>query len=283
MSHRWLLSTLTFLLAGALLLLYSPRRAAVEALVEPLGLAVGEPLHYADSTDNAQHWYWEFGQGSSSTAQQGVFRYTHPGTYLVRLTLDGRRTRVFTVHVTPARVRHNLSIRLLGPRVGYPDEKLAFQALGTAARKFAWQFGESQQVDSHEAMAFYTYTKPGTYRVQLTTDVTQEPLVQQVQILARYQPPTPPAAPNTNDIKWRLQRIAKGQHVNRQYAYLLANYLCGKANTPVVAGSAPPTNFYAYCMDLQFDPHWVIDSVAVENSAASACLQKLIVTQHKEQ
>ena len=262
---------------------YTPRRGSVQALVEPLGLAVGEPLYYADSTNSVHHWYWEFGQGSTSTTQQGIFRYTRPGTYLVRLTLNGHRARVFTIYVKPARIMRDSTIRLLGPRVGYPDEKLAFQTLGAKAHKFAWQFGESQQIDSRDPMVFYTYTKPGTYRVQLTTDVARYPLVQEVKILPRYLPPSPPAATNTDDIKWRLQRIAKGQRVNQQYAYLLAHYLCGKANTPVIAGSSPPINFYSYCMNLQFDPHWVIDSVAVENNATMVCTSKLIITQHKEE
>ncbi|RZK62899.1 MAG: PKD domain-containing protein [Hymenobacter sp.] len=283
MSRKWLLSTLTFVLTGGLLLLLLLRSAhqVVRARLGPLGLAVGEPLHFADSTTDAQHWYWEFGQGNVSMAQRGVFRYQHPGTYRVRLSLDGHYSRVFTVRVKPPLVRRDSTIRLLGPTVGHQDEKLTFQTFGAPAHKYAWKFGETGQIDSRDPTAFYTYAEPGTYQVQLITDVARHPLVQKIRILPRYSPFTQPADTTADDIRWRLQRIANGQQVNQQYTYLLNRYLCGKADAPVVAGSQPPTDFYSYCMNLQFDPDWVIDAVAVEASATTACTDKLVVTQHK--
>ena len=284
MSRKWLLSTITFVLTGGLLLLwfyYSSRQVVVRARVGPLGLAVGEPLHYADSTTNAQHWYWEFGQGNASMAQQGIFRYQHPGIYRVRLSIDGHYARMFTVRVRTSLVHRDSTIRLLGPKVGYPDEKLTFQTFGAPAHQYAWRFGESGQIDSREATAIYTYTKPGVYKVQLTADVARHPLVQKIRILPRYSAFIEPVDTTADDIRWRLQRIANGQQVNQQYTYLLNRYLCGKPDAPVVAGSAPPTDFYSYCMNLQFDPDWVIDAVAVEDNPTTACTDKLVVTQHK--
>lgn len=281
MSRKWLLSTATFVLtAGLLLLLYSSRRVEVKAQVWPQGLVVGEPLRYIDSTSSAHSWHWEFGQGNSSLAPQGEFYYPHAGTYKVRLTVDGKYQRVFTVTVR-APLRRDSTIRLLAPAEGYEGEKLTFQTFGAPANKFSWKFGETKKIDSHEATAFYTYTKPGTYIVELTTDVTNRTLRKKISILPRYSSFVQPTDTTVEDILWRLRRIAKGQQVNQHYTYLLTHYLCNEANAPVVAGSQPPSDFYSYCMNLQFDPGWVIDAVAVETDTTTACTAKLVVTQHK--
>jgi PKD repeat protein len=281
MSRKWLLSTATFTLtAGLLLLLYSSRRVAVAARVWPQGLVVGEPLRYIDSTASAHSWHWEFGQGNSSLAPRGEFYYAHAGTYKVRLTVDGEHQRLFTITVR-APLRRDSTIRLLAPSEGYEGEKLTFQTFGAPANKFSWKFGETKQIDSHEATVFYAYTKPGTYTVELTTDVTNRTMRKKITILPRYSSFVQPTDTTVEDILWRLRRIAKGQQVNQHYTYLLTHYLCNEASAPVVAGSAPPSDFYSYCMNLQFDPGWIIDAVAVETDTTTNCTAKLVVTQHK--
>lgn len=281
MSQRWLLSTATFILtAGLLLLLYSSRRVEVRARVWPQGLLVGEPLRYTDSTTAARSWHWEFGQGNSSLAPRGEFYYSHAGTYRVRLVVDGEYKQLFTVTVR-APQRRDSTIRLLGPIEGFEGEKLTFHTFGAPANKYAWKFGETKQIDSHEATAFYAYTKPGTYTVELTTDVTRRVLKQKIIIQPRYSSFVQPTDTTVEDILWRLRRIAKGQQVNQHYTYVLKHYLCNEASAPVLAGSLPPSDFYSYCMNLQFDPGWIIDAVAVETDTATACTAKLVVTQHK--
>jgi PKD repeat protein len=281
MSRKWLLSTATFALtAGLLLLLYSSRRVEVAARVWPQGLVVGEPLRYIDSTASAHSWHWEFGQGNSSLAPRGEFYYAHAGTYKVRLTVDGEHQCLFTITVR-APLRRDSTIRLLAPSEGYEGEKLTFQTFGAPANKFSWKFGETKQIDSHEATVFYAYTKPGTYTVELTTDVTNRTMRKKITILPRYSSFVQPTDTTVEDILWRLRRIAKGQQVNQHYTYLLTHYLCNEASAPVVAGSAPPSDFYSYCMNLQFDPGWIIDAVAVETDTTTDCTAKLVVTQHK--
>lgn len=281
MSRKWLLSTATFALtAGLLLLLYSSRRVEVMARVWPQGLVVGEPLRYTDSTTTAHSWHWEFGQGNSSLAPRGEFYYPHAGTYKVRLLVDGQYQRLFTVTVR-APLRRDSTIRLLAPTEGYEGEKITFQTFGAPANKVSWKFGETKKIDSHEATVFYAYTKPGTYIVELTTDVTNRPMRQKITILPRYSSFVQPTDTTVEDILWRLRRIAKGQQVNQHYTYLLTHYLCNEANAPVLAGSSPPSDFYSYCMNLQFDPGWIIDAVAVETDTTTDCTAKLVVTQHK--
>ncbi|MGI4743372.1 MAG: PKD domain-containing protein [Janthinobacterium lividum] len=294
MSRKWLLSTVTFVLtAGLLLLLYSAREVELKSRVWPRVLVAGEPLNYIDSTyaaaTSGHSWRWEFGQGDSALAPQGVFYYPQPGTYRVRLTVDGQYQHLFTV-VVKAPLPRNTTIRLLGPKEGYVGEKLLFQTFGAPAQKFSWKFGDNKKASSHEATTFYTYDKPGTYIVELATDVTKDPLRQKITILPKYSTFVQPADTMDDDIRARLQRIADGRQVNQQYTYLLNRYLCGKTDALVVAGEQPPSDFYSYCMNLQFDPDWVIDAAAVEVDSArnlkgrstGGCTAKLVVTQHKK-
>lgn len=282
MSRKWLLSTATFTLTAGLLLLflYSSREVELQSHVWPQRLLVGELLHYSDSTTAAHSWHWQFGQGDSSLAMQGTFFYPKPGTYNVLLTVDGKYKKLFEVVVKAAAPRDS-TIRLLGPTEAYIDEKLTFQAYGAPANRFFWNFGDQKKTDLHDATVFYAYDQPGTYIVELKTDVTRRPLRQKITILPKYSSFVQPVDTTNDDILWRLRRIAKGQQVNQQYNYLLTRYLCNEADAPVVAGSLPPSDFYSYCMNLQFDPGWVIDAVEAETDTATACTTRLVVTQHK--
>ncbi len=282
-SRKWSLTAGTFLALGGLLLLLlylHGRRVVLFAHAGPLVLTAGEPLAYADSSAVATNWRWEFGQGSQSRQQKGVFRYPRAGTYLVRLTVNNRFVRTFRVRVKP----HQLPpapLRLVGPSEGYQDEKLTFQAFGRPASKYSWQFGESGHADAGEPTVIYAYTKPGTYVVELRTDALAPILRHTVRIVPRLGTFSPRSPPPGDNIRGYLQRIADGQQVNRQYLYLLKEYLCGQASVPVVVGELPPRDFYTYCMNLQFDPGWTIDSVALEPPTGSGCVRKLTVVQHK--
>lgn len=284
-SRKWSLTAGTFLVLGGLLLLrlYVHRHTVVLlAHAGPLVLTAGEPLSFADSSTAATRWRWEFGQGSQSTQQRGVFRYYRAGTYLVRLTVNDRFVRTFSVRVKPAPLPL-APLQLVGPSEGYQDEQLTFQAFGRPASKYSWRFGESGHIDAAEPTVIYAYRKPGRYVVELRTDATAPVLRRAVRIVPRFGTFSPRPVPPVDNIRWHLQRIADGRQVNRQYLYLLNEYLCGQASVPVVVGESPPRDFYAYCMNLQFDPGWTIDSVALEPPAGTGCVRKLTIIQHKSQ
>ena len=63
---------------------------------------------YDQSTGNPTSWYWDFGNGNSSTLQNPVATYFTPGTYTVSLTATNAagsntmtRTQYITVHEPP--------------------------------------------------------------------------------------------------------------------------------------------------------------------------------------
>ncbi len=71
-----------------------------------------------DPDGEVVRWRWEFGDGSRSTQQSPTHRYTHPGTYTVRLTVTddegatGSTTREITVAGAPPVVTDPEVIRI---------------------------------------------------------------------------------------------------------------------------------------------------------------------------
>ncbi|EAY24833.1 T9SS type A sorting domain-containing protein [Microscilla marina] len=70
------------------------------------GLCQGSPTQFTDqsssSTDNFTSWAWDFGDGSTSTAQNPAHTYTNIGTYRVTLTVttdDGRSSHTIRKRV----------------------------------------------------------------------------------------------------------------------------------------------------------------------------------------
>ena len=286
-SRKWLLALTTLGLFGGLWsLLYWRQQLVLRAQVYPQGLAVGEALTYADNTypDNADgksHWRWEFGQGSVSQARAGTFHYDSAGTYLVRLLVDDKLKRKFLVRVKESPARPDTLIRLLAPTVGYPDEQLMFQTTGATAHQFTWYFGDGAP-PSHDPVTFHAFAQPGTYRVKLKTDVARHDLTQEIRIESRFSIHDKITVVDSTDedIRRHLQHIANGEEVNGHYEYLLNKHL-RQPNVPVAAGALPPSDFYSYCMNLQFDSGWVIDAVVAERASSTSPVTKLSVTQHK--
>lgn len=294
MNSKMTLSTRASLLTvGVLVSLYAlTDRREIQATIDPIQQVAGGPIRFADSTQEAGRWRWEFGNGQESRQARGRFYYYQPGTYLIRLTVDKEITRTFSVVITPKPLADGQDslVRIQGPTSGYEKEKLVFTAVGGRARQFSWRFGSSGQVDSRDQTAIFSYpavenyTRPRQYTVELMTDVTKYPIRQQVTIVRGYNKfaPTVDTLDNVgNDIRQRLQLIANGQAFNLHYNYLLKKYLCSQNNAPVRINNLKANDFYSYCMGLQFDRGVRIDAVAVVADTVTSCVQRLNVTQHK--
>jgi len=294
MNNKLTLSLRAFLLAAAVLLVlyWYTREDEVRATIFPLEQMVGQPIYYRDSTRHADDWEWEFGNGQKVRRTRGVFYYYKPGIYLIRLTVNEKNTKTFSVVIKPRPqmdVQDSI-VRIQGPTSGYEREKLVFTAVGGRARRFSWRFGESGQVDSREQTAIYSYpevenySRPQKYIVELMTDVTKYPIRQEVTITRGYNKFAPTVDSLDiigNDIRRRLQSIADGQSFNSHYNYLLNRYLCKRSDAFVRINNAKANDFYSYCMGLQFDRGVRIDAVAVDSDTTTSCIVRLNVTQHK--
>ncbi|KAF5063406.1 PKD domain protein [anaerobic digester metagenome] len=122
------------------------------------------------STGSPVHWWWQFGDGASSTEKDPVHTYTIAGTYTVNLTVwsgngsaTASRPGYVTVGPDPrAPVAHfNLS-REFGPAPLY----VRFSDASENATSWRWDFGGLAWTTAPNPSV--VFRRPGTYEVSLT-------------------------------------------------------------------------------------------------------------------
>lgn len=248
---------------------------------------MNESLVYTDNTPGAKQWQWEFGDGSKKSDQSGFYKFHSSGSYLVRLTVDGKMQKQFAVIVKDTVPVVTIdSIRITGPTAGTVGEQLRLEAEGDA-NIFEWSFGETGRVDAKGRTAFYTYRSPGRYNVMLKSDKSATPVFYTLTITEfddiEMIDPGAGGEAMTNDFKLHLQAIANGQNFNTHYYYLVKKYLCNGEKTSAQAADetgSKKTDFYSYCIGLTFSKNIVIDEVKLTMSPKK-CVSMVNVQQHR--
>jgi len=280
------------LLAGLIFLfkssLFEKREANAQIASDEFSLS--ESLVYSDNTRDAKKWLWEFGNGDSSPSQNGTYRFRKPGSYIVRLTVDGKLQQQFPVNVRDTLIKtvQDTVVTINGPTSGIVNEEIRLEANGSG-KMFEWSFGETGRVDMKGPNAFYTYQKPGTYTVILRTDIMKKPVYQRIVITdprAALDTVITPGDDNKkvmDDLRARLQAIASGKDFNSNYYYIVRKYTCGdeKAAVQIEAdGQKKQSDLYSYCMRLTFGGGVVIDEAQVTLKPNSTCASMINIKQH---
>ncbi|MDX1905652.1 MAG: PKD domain-containing protein [Bacteroidia bacterium] len=113
-------------------------------------------------------WYWEFGNGATSTLVSPVYTYPAPGTYTVRLTATdalgciSTAEQVITVYPLP------VADFSANRRFGCAPEAITFQSQGTGVYPVVawwWDFGDGNT--STLPVPVHTYAATGVYDVSL--------------------------------------------------------------------------------------------------------------------
>ena len=119
-------------------------------------------------------WYWDFGDGNSSTQKSPTHTYVGDGLYTVSLTVTDAHgcthtlTRSQYIRLThpAAAFTHGPVIDCPGLTVNFSDASASFHALAS----WQWNFGDG--TSSTTPNPVHTYHTPGTYTVSLSvTDV----------------------------------------------------------------------------------------------------------------
>ncbi len=116
------------------------------------------------STGSPTSWSWDFGDGSSSTAQNPRHTYAAAGTYNVTLTVansagSSSKTKLVTVSQGDPPVA-DFAFQATGLSVAFAD-----QSTGNPT-SWSWDFGDGSK--STQQNPSHTYAKAGTYAVVLT-------------------------------------------------------------------------------------------------------------------
>ena len=130
-----------------------------------------------NSTGNPTSWFWDFGDGQSSTLQNPSITYTKSGNYSVRLIVKNGSSQDYkeinnyiSVYATPI-----ASFSVTAGDSGCVALLSSFQdnsdMQGATAKSWLWNFGDG--TTSAQKNPSHTYTVEGKYDVSLTVQTTQ--------------------------------------------------------------------------------------------------------------
>lgn len=127
------------------------------------------------SAPGVDSWYWNFGDGQTSTEQSPTITYAEPGVYLTSLTVEDAEancTNTYTMLVWADTLAYYSGTcqalfipQVSGLEVSFHDLSFPFGALS-----YAWDFGDGNT--SSEQYPVHQYVQPGTYTTTLTTTNT---------------------------------------------------------------------------------------------------------------
>ena len=271
----------------ALIIRYSFNQRTIQAFISHTEIYTNEDISYSDSTVRAVKWTWEFGNGDVSFGRKGTYQYDKPGLYQVRLTVDESMQKEFYVNVKELiKIEQDTLVTIQAPEFALQGEMVSFKGEGMA-KEWNWSFGETRMTDARTQTAIYTYSEPGIYKVELTTDNTAYPVIHTIEILEDYDGTDPESELILmgNDIREKLQNIPDGKSFNNNYNYILSKYLCNNNHhTQVNINNNKFNDFYSYCQGLKLtgkqNTTIVEVKVVITGDAPNQCVQKLIVTQY---
>jgi len=124
-----------------------------------------------DEDGDIVSWFWEFGDGTTSTQQSPTHKYEDNGTYVVKLTVKDDKNATSTKQVAivvandppTAKFTFNPAKPKIGDEIEFTSQ--AYDNDGTIV-SYLWDFGDGNT--STEQNPKHTYDKTGTYNVTLT-------------------------------------------------------------------------------------------------------------------
>lgn len=149
----------------------SGQRPIAEFTADPVSGKVPLEVRFTDrSTGSPEGWYWEFGDGSSSTEESPVHVYSSPGTFTVRLNASNRwggntESKIYLIAVHPAAQQPTALFTANRPSPGQPYTVLFFDRSTGPPSRWSWNFGDGGTSDLQNPV--HTYPGPGTFTVTL--------------------------------------------------------------------------------------------------------------------
>ena len=205
------LGTMSLLIVVSLIIKSCTAENPIRASISPSYVKAGSPIRYSDSTYNAFQVIWEFGNGDTSNDKKGFYAFKNPGTYQIRLIVNGEKSQSFIVSVGEERYcgeDSSKTVKIKAPSIAFQNERVLFMADGDSDY-WNWEFGESGKVDSWERNPVYVYSRVGTYEVKLIADNMKSPVVHRIEVLPDWGGPKRPEDSEYSEevIRKRIQQI----------------------------------------------------------------------------
>ncbi len=159
--------------------IYAQPQAAFSA---PPEVCLGASVNFTDQSSapnsTVTQWLWDFGDGTTSTAQNPVKNYTSAGTYTVKLVITSGvgcvstiATRTVIVNALPT-----ASFTTSAPACVTRDITFTDASAANAGNlvKWTWNFGDGNNAVKTSAAPFaHNYANPGTYNVTLQVETNK--------------------------------------------------------------------------------------------------------------
>jgi PKD repeat protein len=149
-------------------------RAAADFQAKPLKGRGSLEVSFENLSKNARRYTWDFGDGSTSSVENPVHRYTAPGLYSIRLRVEndlGKDERVREKYVKVAHPEEPIADFRALPREGEAPLEVYFEDLSSGAlSEWSWDFGDlraGKERVSSERNPTHVYKTPGHYTVRL--------------------------------------------------------------------------------------------------------------------
>lgn len=290
MNARLTITTLLIYTSIAMAIFFAIRSTidnTVRAAVFPRVMTEGTVLTYRDSTPDARSVLWEFGHNNNrSSRRNGTYRYTAPGSYIIKLNINNKLVDTFMIYVkkaAPPPPREEVA-SIYAPSEGIVGKRIAFKILGDVDW-VEWQFGESGKTDATDEEAFHSYSNPGKYTVKLRTNLSKQYSFHTIEIKEGYvstgKEELPTGTGEPLDLKQYIQKIAGAGKATfkKDFDGIVSRFLCGNIHVPVIYNGKSGTDFYLYCQLLRSRAGAVIANVATELDPKTNCINKLTITE----
>lgn len=143
-------------------------------MADQTSINVGDTVNFTDSSTNSPtDWFWDFGDGNTSTEQSPTYVYFAPGVFSVSLTASnnvGSDTKTIIDYISVQGLvpvtdfTADATIAILGDTINFTDLS------SNAPTSWLWNFGDGNS--SNEQNPSYEYTITGSFTVSLTTSNT---------------------------------------------------------------------------------------------------------------
>jgi len=125
-----------------------------------------KPVKFANKSQHATEFLWDFGDGTTSTDSTPAHQYVNPGKYIVKLRVKGTGTCIDTFTLSD-------TLKIGKPKIGFYVDNVSdcapaviqFFDTSTAAYRWRWEFGDN--VSSDLKNPAHIYNKAGKYTVKL--------------------------------------------------------------------------------------------------------------------
>lgn len=135
----------------------------------PTTACPGEPVEFDPSYSSYSGYYWDFGDGNTTTVMDPIHSYSATGTYTVMLVVTNgcnNKDTAYQVETINSSMGFPGGVSIYSnPFSVCPMQSVNLYAVGADYPKYVWNFGDGSPLDSSGRNLYHAYTTAGTKTV----------------------------------------------------------------------------------------------------------------------